>query len=88
MKIILLAIRTLLRFRLYTAINILGLALSLACCILIFRYVYSEMTTDHFIPEVDKVCYTVMEDEVSHQKDSTVCYLNMDIPQAHWKIRL
>lgn len=68
MKIILLAIRTLLRFRLYTAINILGLALSLACCILIFRYVYSEMTTDHFIPEVDRVCYTVMEDEVSHQK--------------------
>ena len=49
MKIILLAIRTLLRFRLYTVINILGLALSLACCILIFRYVYGEMTTDHFI---------------------------------------
>ena len=68
MKIILLAIRTLLRFRLYTVINILGLALSLACCILIFRYVYSEMTTDHFIPEVDRVCYTVMEDEVTHQK--------------------
>lgn len=68
MKIILLAIRTLLRFRLYTVINILGLALSLACCILIFRYVYSEMTTDHFIPDVDRVCYTVMEDEISHQK--------------------
>lgn len=68
MKIILLAIRTLLRFRLYTVINILGLALSLACCILIFRYVYGEMTTDHFIPEVDRVCYTVMEDEVTHQK--------------------
>lgn len=26
------------------------------------------MTTDHFIPDVDRVCYTVMEDEVSHQK--------------------
>ncbi|WP_289003612.1 ABC transporter permease [uncultured Parabacteroides sp.] len=68
MKIILLAIRTLLRFRLYTAINILGLAFSLACCILISRYIYGEMTTDHFIPDVDRVCYTVMEDEVSHQK--------------------
>lgn len=48
MKIILLAIRSLMRFRLYTIINILGLALSLACVIIISRYVYSEATTDHF----------------------------------------
>ncbi|KKB52096.1 hypothetical protein HMPREF1212_00236 [Parabacteroides sp. HGS0025] len=48
MKIILLAIRSLVRFRLYTIINILGLALSLACVIIISRYVYSEATTDHF----------------------------------------
>lgn len=67
MKVILLAIRTLLRFRLYTAINILGLSLSLACCILIFRYVHSEVTTDHFIKELDRVCYICMDDENSHQ---------------------
>lgn len=48
MKIILLAIRSLMRFRLYTVINVLGLALSLACVIIISRYVYSEATTDHF----------------------------------------
>lgn len=48
MKIILFAIRSLMRFRLYTIINILGLALSLACVIIISRYVYSEVTTDHF----------------------------------------
>lgn len=48
MKILLFAIRSLMRFRLYTAINILGLALSLACVIIISRYVYSEATTDHF----------------------------------------
>lgn len=49
MKIILLAIRSLMRFRLYTVINVLGLALSLACVIIISRYVYSEATTDHSI---------------------------------------
>ena len=48
MKIILLAIRSLMRFRLYTVINVLGLALSLACVIIISRHVYSEATTDHF----------------------------------------
>lgn len=50
MKIVLLAIRSLMRFRLYTVINILGLALSLTCVIIISRYVYSEAKTDH--------CYT------------------------------
>ena len=48
MKILLLAIRSLMRFRLYTVINVFGLALSLACVIIISRYVYSEATTDHF----------------------------------------
>lgn len=50
MKIVLLAIRSLMRFRLYTVINILGLALSLTCVIIISRYVYSEAKTDR--------CYT------------------------------
>ncbi|MCD8175971.1 MAG: hypothetical protein LUE98_00470 [Tannerellaceae bacterium] len=40
------AIRALLKFRFYTGINIIGLGLSLACCILLFRYIYSELTTD------------------------------------------
>lgn len=67
MKILLLAIRTLLRFRLYTLINIVGLALSLGSCILIFRYVHDQLMTDHFIPELDRVCITVIEDEGTHQ---------------------
>ena len=48
MKILLLAIRSLFRFRSYTLVHILGLALSLACVIIISRYIYSEATTDHF----------------------------------------
>lgn len=67
MKILLLSIQTLLRFRLYTIINIVGLALSMASSILIFRYIYSEITTDHFIQDIDRVCYTVREDEITHQ---------------------
>lgn len=59
MKILLLAIRSLMRFRLYTVINILGLALSLACVIIISRYVYSEATTDHFCTNHERVYLSV-----------------------------
>ena len=46
MKLILLYIRTLSRFKVYTVINIIGLALSLACVIIIFRYVKQENDVD------------------------------------------
>ena len=59
MKILFLSLRSLMRFRLYTTINIIGLALSLACVIAIGRYVYSEMTTDHFNINHDRICLSV-----------------------------
>lgn len=68
MKLLLLAIRTLLRFRLYTIINIVGLALSLGSCILISRYVHEQWMTDRFIPELDRVYLCTMEDEMTHRK--------------------
>lgn len=61
MKILLLAIRSLTRFRLYTAINIVGLAMSLACVIILCRYIHREVTTDHFIKDLDRVYYTVLD---------------------------
>lgn len=61
MKILLLAIRPLMRFRTYTIINIAGLALSLACVIIISRYVYSEVRTDHLYPDLDRLYTTTYE---------------------------
>lgn len=61
MKIIRLAIRTLLRFRLYTLINILGLALSLACTMIISRYVYQELTVNHFVNDLEHTYITIMQ---------------------------
>lgn len=54
MKIIRLAIRTLMRFPLYTVINITGLALSLACTLIIIRYIHQEVTVDHFCKDLDR----------------------------------
>lgn len=61
MKIILLALRSLTRFRLYSAINILGLALCLACIITLFRYIYQETTVDHFNQYLDRLYFTTLQ---------------------------
>ena len=61
MKIMKLALRSLFRFRMYSLINISGLALSLACTILIFRYVFNELTVDHFLEKLDRIYLTTLE---------------------------
>ena len=40
------AIRFLMRSKSYTLINLFGLAFSLACCIILMRYIHREMTVD------------------------------------------
>ena len=61
MKNLRLAIRSLLHFRLYTVINILGLALALACVIVIFRYVHGETTVNHFHEKADRIYACAVE---------------------------
>lgn len=46
MKTLKYAVRFLLRSKSYTVINLLGLALSLACCIILARYIHQEITVD------------------------------------------
>ena len=46
MKTLNYAIRFLLRTKSYTIINLLGLAFSLACCIILLRYIHRELTVD------------------------------------------
>ena len=46
MKTIIYAIRFLARSKSYTIINLLGLAFSLACCIILMRYIHRELTVD------------------------------------------
>lgn len=44
------AVRHLLRHPLYSAINIFGFAIGLACCIVIIAYVRGELSYDRFVP--------------------------------------
>lgn len=49
------AIRTLIKQKSYASINIIGLAIGLASCLLIMMYVYHEQSYDNFYPEGDRV---------------------------------
>lgn len=49
------AVRFLLRAKSYTIINLLGLAFSLACCIILLRYIHRELTVDTHCIDRDEV---------------------------------
>ena len=55
MKTFAYALRHLMRARAYTVINLLGLALSLACCIVLMRYIHRELTVDTHCVDRDRV---------------------------------
>ena len=61
MKTIQLALRSILSFRTYSGINLLGLALCLACVITIFRYVYGEFSVDRFNKKIDRIYVTTRD---------------------------
>lgn len=49
------ALRTLLANRLYSGINIIGLSVSMACCLLITLYVWNELSYDRFHERADSI---------------------------------
>lgn len=50
-----LAWRNLVKGKLYSVINITGLAVGIACCLLIGLYVYEELRYDHFHTDSDRI---------------------------------
>ncbi|MBD2699249.1 ABC transporter permease [Spirosoma sp. BT702] len=51
------AIRSLLKHKLYSSINVLGLALGIACSLLIGLWVRDELSYDRFLPNADSICF-------------------------------
>jgi len=80
MKKFRLALRSLLHFRSYTIINIVGLALSLACVIVIFRYVYGEFTVDCFHQKLDRTFIVAVEYELRPGKLNTTKRMMISFP--------
>src|SRR6266536_3809603 len=60
--------RYLLRYKQYTIINILGLAVGITCCILIMLFVRSELSYDRFHSNADRL-YRVWQHEKAEGQD-------------------
>lgn len=54
-NILKIAFRSILRDRFYTLINIAGLAIGLACSLLIFSYIHQELSYDRFHPDASRL---------------------------------
>ncbi len=64
------AFRNLLRFKVYSAINIIGLAVGMAACMLISLYVQNDMSFDKFNKNYDRI-YRVVQEFKQNGKDVT-----------------
>jgi predicted permease len=51
------AIRSLLKHKLYSGINVFGLALGMACALLIGLWVRDETSYNRFLPNAESICY-------------------------------
>lgn len=58
---IIVAFRNVLHHKAYSAINIAGLAIGMACCILIAQYIRFEMSYDQFHAKADRIYRVVRE---------------------------
>ena len=66
-NVLLTSLRNLARNKLYTLINLLGLATGIACFVLISLYVRHERSFDRFVPNADRVYRVVGEIEMEGQ---------------------
>ena len=55
------AFRSLAKQKIYTTINVLGLAVSIAACLLITLYVRHELSYDRFFPDADRIYKLALE---------------------------
>ena len=61
MKTITYAVRFLTRSKSYTIINLLGLAFSLACCIILMRYIHRELTVDTHCVDRERIVMPIRD---------------------------
>ena len=55
------AIRNIVKYKLYSFINIVGLAVSIAICLLIFLFISDELSYDKFYPNSDRIYKVIRE---------------------------
>jgi putative ABC transport system permease protein len=65
------AIRNILKHKFFAAINILGLAIGMACCLMIFIYVQDEISYDKFHRDADNMYRIALHGRIAGQEIRT-----------------
>ena len=89
------AIRNLVKHKFYGIINVLGLAIGMTCCLLIFLYVQHELSYDSFHTKVDRI-YRVVTDiktptetlNINITSAPMAAYMKADFPEVEDIVRL
>jgi putative ABC transport system permease protein len=75
-------LRNIIRHKLYSFINIAGLAVGLACLILIILFVRDELSYDKWIPGSDKLYRVEITYHVPNRSDIVLAQTSMPLPVA------
>ena len=88
-------LRSLRRNRAYAALNVLGLAVGLACCVLVFLFVRDELSYDRFHPNADRIVRVGVDFEVEGEVRKNVSSqgllapaLEADLPEVEHAVRV
>ena len=65
------AIRNILKYKLFSAINVLGLSIGMACCLFIFIYVTDELSYDKFHKDANKIYRVGLFGRIAGQEINT-----------------
>lgn len=65
---IIVALRNILKHKFFSAINIIGLAIGMACCLLIFVYVMDELSYDRFHKGYENIYRVALHGRISGQE--------------------
>jgi len=76
------AFRSLFKNKLYSLINIFGLAVGIACCILIALYIYNEWSYDTFHSESDRIYRAYVEETLSDGRQVLNTATPVPLPRA------
>ena len=89
------ATRNLVKHKFYAIINVLGLAIGMTCCLLIFFYVQHELSYDTFHTKADRI-YRVVTDIKTPTETLNIgvtsapmpAYMKSDLPEVEDMVRL
>src|ERR1700732_4840280 len=71
--------RNLLKHKTFSFINILGLAIGIAACLIIFLYVHNELTFDQYNTKVDRIARATV---LLHGPESDMAMASSPVPLA------